>query len=250
MSRSSPVTDPAENKSPPSKRGHSFLSPLLIFGYRFRILRPVVRWALDVFEGGEIYSDSLRKILQASYQVQVGKYSYGPCLKPGVLPPGTIIGNYCSLAEGITMLRRNHPKDRLSTHPFFFNQILGHVASDTTHSLSENPLIIGHDVWIGFNATILPGCRRIGDGAIVGAGAMVTKNVPDFGIVVGNPGKLIGSRFTADQAEYIKRSQWWLKSMEELSRDMPLFTRQIDADVILWLERCARDQAKASDNRG
>ncbi len=191
-----------------------------------------MRKAIDLFEGGTMHSYSLRVILSRYYQVEVGQYTYGPCLKPGFLPPGTVIGNYCSFAEGINFFRRNHPKDRLSTHPFFYNHSLGFVRSDTIHAIADNPLRIGHDVWIGFNAMILPNCRAIGNGAIVGAGAVVTKDVPAFGIVVGNPGKLIGYRFTPEMAATIVKSTWWLKSIEALGQNIDLFLHQADPATI------------------
>lgn len=194
-----------------------------------------MRKAIDVLEGGAMHSYSLRIILRKYYQVEAGPYSYGPCLKPGVLPPGTVIGNYCSFADGINFFRRNHPKDRLSTHPFFYNHTLGFVRSDTIHAIADNPLRIGHDVWIGFNAMILPNCRVIGDGAIVGAGAVVTKDVPAFGIVVGNPGKLIGYRFTPEVAAAISKSNWWLKSIEDLGQNIDLFLHQADPETIARL---------------
>ena len=71
-------------------------------------------------------------------------------------------------------------------HPFFYNKNSGLVEIDT---INTGKLIIGHDAWIGSRAIILPGCKRIGIGAVVGAGAIVTKNVPDFAIVGGNPAK-------------------------------------------------------------
>jgi acetyltransferase-like isoleucine patch superfamily enzyme len=102
--------------------------------------------------------------------------------------------------------------ERLSMHPFFYNSVLGTIPSD---SIQDRPLTIGHDAWIGANAIITPGCDTIGIGAVVGAGSVVTKSVPDFAIVAGNPAKLIRYRFDAKAQEQILRSNWWNKSKHE-----------------------------------
>ena len=89
---------------------------------RWPRLRPVAMRMAARLEGGEIFSPTLRAILQEHYGVHVGMHSYGACLDPGVMPPGTWVGNYCSLAVKMTVLRRNHPIDRISLHSFFFNR--------------------------------------------------------------------------------------------------------------------------------
>ena len=121
-------------------------------------------------EGGALYSVTLRKILARYYGVNVGSYSYGPILRPGVLPPGSRVGAYCSVAGALMVFRRDHPVDRPSMHPFFYLSSLGLVAEDTIPLATDNPLQIGHDVWIGARVTILSGCRTIGNGAVIAAG--------------------------------------------------------------------------------
>ena len=78
-------------------------------------------------------------------------------------------------------------------------------------------LEIGHDAWLGQGAIITPGCKRIGTGAVVGAGAIVTKDVPDFAVVGGNPARIIRYRFSADLQELILTSRWWEKSVDEIA---------------------------------
>lgn len=151
-------------------------------------------------------------------------YSYGPCLVPGGFPPGVKVGRYVSVASGVQVLLRNHPMDRLSTHPFFFNQKLGLLEKDT---IEDGNLEIGHDAWIGSRVIITPGCKRIGIGSVVGAGAVVTKDVPDFAIVGGNPARLIRYRFSEDQREVILASRWWERSIEELRAHMEFFTESL-----------------------
>lgn len=174
-------------------------------------------------EGGEVCSPTLRVLLEEHCGVHVGMYSYGVCLTPGGLPPGTWVGNYCSLADGLAILRRNHPFDRISQHPLFFNRESGVVPEDTVAPISDNPLHIGHDVWIGQNAIITPACKSIGNSAVIAAGAVVTANVPAFGIVGGVPARLIRYRLPEELQRLITGTDWWLKSLPELKQFLPFF---------------------------
>lgn len=203
-------------------RSRSRLSPFLFSAYRIRQLRKLCARLLRRLEGGEMSSRTLRRILRDYHGVIVGDYSYGACMEPGLLPPGTIVGNYCSTAEGLRVLRRNHPATHLSQHPYFYNKKLGLVPEDTIQSVADNLLHIGHDVWVGAGVTILPGCRRIGDGAIVGAGAVVTRDIEPFSIYAGNPARRIGQRFSNEMREHIEKSRWWLFPLAELSAALPL----------------------------
>lgn len=180
-------------------------------------------------EGGEMYSPTLRELLRRFYDVEVGMYSYGPLIWPGILPAGTKIGNYCSLAPGIKAFRRNHPVHRLALHPLFYNSSLGLIQSDSIHRDSDNPLAVDHDVWIGCDAIITPSCKRIGLGAVVGAGAVVTKDVAPFTIVAGNPARQIGVRFPIEIQRMVLASRWWEFPIDRLSAFLPLFL--VDARV-------------------
>ena len=180
--------------------------------YRWKRLRRLCLAAARRLEGHEFYSATLRDLLATFHGVRVGAYSYGPCLDPGAFPPGVSVGRYVSIASGVRVLNRNHPMDRLSTHPFFFNSNLGYVDRDTMEFVN---LEIGHDAWIGANALITPGCSRIGLGAVVGAGAVVTKNVPDFAIVAGNPARVIRYRFSEEVCELVRQSEWWNRPVAE-----------------------------------
>lgn len=199
-------------------RGRSAFAGILQPLYRFRWLRRICLRLIISLEGGRFFSRTLRAILRQYHGVSVGQYSYGSCLVPGALPPGTIVGNYCSFAVGLKVLRRNHPLDCLSQHPFFYNRELGLLEADTIHSIRGNPLVVGHDVWIGDGVTILPGCRSVGDGAVIGAGAVVSKDVDAYAIVAGNPAKAIRKRFDEETQRLIGQSQWWNLSLPDLLR--------------------------------
>jgi len=172
-------------------------------------------------EGGEFYSSTQRIILEEYFGVRVGAYSYGECMIPGAFPRGVTVGRYVSVAPGVRVYLRNHPLDRLSLHPFFYNKHLGWLNTD---SIVTGALEIGHDAWLGERVIITPSCRVIGIGAVVGAGAVVTKDVPDFAVVAGNPAKIIRYRFEQETREMIKASRWWERSAEECATLMTEMT--------------------------
>jgi virginiamycin A acetyltransferase len=166
-------------------------------------------------EGGWYWSATARDVLRACCDVEVGAYSYGECFVPGAFAPGTVIGRYVSIAEGVRGLGRNHPMDRLSTHPFFFNRALGFVESDAA---PHGPLEIGADAWLGLRAILTPGCRRVGVGAVVAAGSVVTRDVEDFAVVAGSPARLVRHRFPEEMREVVLASRWWERPVAECVR--------------------------------
>lgn len=112
---------------------------------------------------------------------------------------GVDIGRYCSIADNATFIVDDgkHQFNIISTYPFSSNKIS-----------SNTGIIIGNDVWIGINATILYGVK-IGDGAIVAAGAVVTNDVEPYTIVGGVPAKILKRRCSADEAKEMQKIAWW-----------------------------------------
>lgn len=215
----------------------SRLAPLLIAAYKFRRFRPLVRALLVKTEGGIMSSESLRKLLHDYEGVRLGALSRGAGLRFGLFPRGTRIGRFSCFAAGLRVLPRNHPSARVSQHPLFFNSRLGLVVEDTIPSASESPLIIGSDVWVGMNVIITSGCGFIGDGAIIGAGAVVTKDVPPYTVVAGNPAKPIRTRFSARIQAAIEASKWWERPMPHILAHRHLFTQDMTEELLPEFEK-------------
>jgi acetyltransferase-like isoleucine patch superfamily enzyme len=102
-----------------------------------------------------------------------------------------------------------------SLHPFFYNPSLGYVDELL---VNRTKLAVENDVWIGQNVIILPSVSKIENGAVIGAGSVVTKNVPPFAVVVGNPAKVIKYRFSREIINQIIISEWWKQSINELNK--------------------------------
>lgn len=196
--------------------------------YRFRRFRKYWMKFVLKLEKGVFVSGTARAILEKYHGVSVGAYSYGECMVPGSFPPGVTVGRYASIATGARIYLRNHPPEHLSLHPYFYNRHLGYVKEDM---IQTGKMEIGHDAWIGYQAIFLPSCNRVGIGAIVGAGAVVTKDVPDFAIVGGNPAKLIRYRFNPEICAQIIESRWWERSIEEILPFMNHMTRPMPEDA-------------------
>jgi acetyltransferase-like isoleucine patch superfamily enzyme len=123
------------------------------------------------------------------------------------------IGKFCSIASFCSIGLNNHPTNWISSSPNLFS-ILGMVG-ESGYIETKKPPIIGNDVWIGTHSVILKGVQ-IGDGAIISAGSIVTKNVPPFAIVGGVPAKIIKYRFENMVINKLLTIKWWDKNEEEL----------------------------------
>lgn len=213
------------------QKGICSIGPLLLALCHMSTLHSLIFRVLRYLEGGLMFSRTIRRILVRYYNVHIGMYTYGSDLRPHSLPPGTQIGNYCSIAGGLKVFRRNHPADRLSQHPLFYNKAAGLLPADTIESVADNPLRIGHDVWIGQNVIVAPGCKSIGNGAIIAAGAVLTTDIPPFSVVGGVPAKLIRWRFPEGIRQAVEESQWWTRTIGELIDVIPWFQKSITAEV-------------------
>ncbi|NQX40296.1 transferase hexapeptide (six repeat-containing protein) [Pedobacter steynii] len=137
------------------------------------------------------------------------------------------IGRFCSIASGVSIGPGIHKVDGVTTHPALYlkNTPLRKVYSKEDRFQSSKRTTIGHDVWIGERAIIIDGVN-IGNGAIIAAGAVVTKNVEAYSIVGGVPSKFIRYRFDKEVASRINESEWWNNSEEWLEDNCLTFMDQ------------------------
>ena len=180
---------------------------------------------LDRLEGGQMFTYTCRHLLLRDYEVEIGAYSYGTCFTPGHFPPKVRVGRYTSIGPGVRVFNQNHPIDHLSTHPFFYEAKWGFIGD---LDLPRHTLEIGPDVWMGYNAVITPSCRRIGVGAVIGAGAVVTKDVPDFAVVAGVPARIVRMRFSEEVCQAVLDSRWWERTASDLRGCSGLFEQTLD----------------------
>lgn len=133
------------------------------------------------------------------------------------------IGKFCSVACGAKFLfnSANHTLSSLSTYPFpLFFEEWGLEKKDVTNAWdNKGDIVIGNNVWIGYEAVILAGVT-IGDGAIIGTRAVVTKDVPPYTIVGGVPAKSIKKRFSEETISTLLEIQWWNWSKERIARNI------------------------------
>jgi virginiamycin A acetyltransferase len=191
-------------------------------------VRRVILSLVTRFDGGELYSTLLRRIFRHYHSVDIGMYSMGGCFDPYRFDPKTSLGRYCSIARSARVLRGNHPMNFKSMHGFFFDPALKFCDS----FLAEfNPLEIGNDVWLGEGSIIMPNVRRIGDGAVVAAGAVVNKDVPPYAIVVGNPARVVRFRFSQEKIKELLASRWWEKSVDELRAEKADFIKPLEIEA-------------------
>ena len=133
-----------------------------------------------------------------------------------------IIGKFCAIAKGIEFIMNgaNHRINSITTYPF---NIMGNGWEKSAPSLSELKLkgdtIVGNDVWIGQNVTVLPAVH-IGDGAIIGANSVVAKDIPPYSVAVGNPCEVKRKRFDEDLIEYLLQIKWWDWNAEKIFKNM------------------------------
>lgn len=144
-----------------------------------------------------------------------------------------IIGKFCSLAKDCRFLMNgaNHPLSAFSTYPFaIFKNGWGEGDVAELADQSRGDMIIGNDVWIAREAMIMPGVK-IGHGAIIAARAVVTKDVPPYGVVAGNPGKLVKKRFDEKTIERLLALAWWDWPIDKLTRNLSAITNA-DLDAL------------------
>lgn len=148
----------------------------------------------------------------------------------------TQLGKYCSISWNVTIGATQHPLQRISSHAFPYIKRFGFVETDNRFTSKTS---IGNDVWFGANSIVLPNIS-IGNGAVVGAGSVVTKDVPDFAIVAGIPAKIIKFRFGEEQVTALNAIQWWNLRPELIRENISLWQKDLDDEGLSRLKELSK----------
>ena len=133
-----------------------------------------------------------------------------------------VIGKFCALARGVKFIMNgaNHKLTGFSTYPFgIFGQGWEAAVPAPADLPSRGDTVVGNDVWIGYDALVMPGVK-IGNGAIVAARAVVVKDVPAYAVVGGNPAQVFKTRFPPETVAALERIAWWNWPVEKVTRHL------------------------------
>ena len=195
---------------------------LVRLGSKGKIHKGVLLKGANIRGSVQISEGAIIKFAEISGYVTIGRHTTinGPNVQLLSKIHTIVIGDFCSIARDVSMQEYNHRMDRLSTYNFGKHLFGGRSVDD---AVSKGPIIVGNDVWIGAKAIILSGVT-IGDGAIVAAGSVVTKDVPPFSIVGGNPARVIRYRFSPEIIAQLQTLKWWSWPLEKIKQHPALFT--------------------------
>ena len=165
-------------------------------------------------------------------EVSVGDYTYFERHAEAIY---TEIGKFCSIAANSRINALEHPLERLTTHKLTYrpNEYFRYLGVDDQFRERRRAkrVTIGHDVWIGHGGVVMPGVS-IGNGAVVGANAVVTRDVEPYWIVAGSPARVLRPRFEPAIAERIERLAWWDWPAERLFEAVPDMQRLAITDFL------------------
>jgi acetyltransferase-like isoleucine patch superfamily enzyme len=151
----------------------------------------------------------------------VGKHTYG---YPRILvfrdEQGLVeIGSYCSISDDVKIILSGRHRWWVTSFPI--GDPFGRAEIMSSYNTKYTHTIIGSDVWIGYGATVIGGVK-IGDGAVIGALAVVDKNIPPYAVVAGNRARILGYRFSPEEISALIRIQWWGWSDDKVREALPL----------------------------
>ena len=167
---------------------------------------------------------------------ELGDYSY---LGPGCMVADAEIGKFCAIAAQVRIGAPNHPLDRPSQHRFTYCPEYYSADAQRDHAFFQqrraDRVVIGNDVWIGHAVIVMPGVT-VGDGAVLAAGAVVTRDVAPYTIVGGVPARQIRERFNREIAARLAQIAWWNWPAETIWQRLPEFqSGDVEAFCARWI---------------
>ncbi|WP_020395214.1 Vat family streptogramin A O-acetyltransferase [Thiolinea disciformis] len=135
-----------------------------------------------------------------------------------------VIGKFCAIARGVKFIMNgaNHAMSGISTYPFgIFGQDWAKVLPHAMNTPHKGDTVIGHDVWLGYDSLLMPGVH-IGNGAIIASRSVITKDVPAYSIVGGNPAQVLKTRFDSFTIQRLQALAWWDWSIEKITQHLEL----------------------------
>lgn len=169
----------------------------------------------------------IRRGAEIGSDVVIGDYSY--ISGPRAYVESARIGKFCSIARQTVIGVGNHDHKLVTTHPFFMTPEFGGIVSRCREMPQRDAPIIGNDVWIGISSMVMRGVT-IGDGAVVAANSVVTRDVAPYTIVGGTPARYIKDRFPPDIVADLQRIRWWDWSDDKLRANVEYF---LDIEVFV-----------------
>lgn len=215
------------------------LGERVIVGPRARIADSSIGADCTLEQEAESYGTSLADHVQLQRGARVtdtiiGRFSY---VGWESFLNRVVTGAFCSIGPGVLAGLGEHPSDRVTTSPAFYStrRQCGATFASTDLFTERRPITIGHDVWLGARVVVRDGVS-IGHGAIVAAGAVVTRDVPAYAIVGGTPARLIRMRFPDAQIARLLAIAWWNWPDERLQAAQPLLAAASIEPFLVWAE--------------
>lgn len=168
------------------------------------------------------------------YKAYIGRHTY---TGQNTVVMDTRIGSFCSIAWNVTIGAAEHDFNKITTHSFLYNEY-DHIRPKKTIEAYDRfgkEITIGNDVWIGANSIVLRGVA-VNDGAVIGAGSVVTKDVPSYAIVAGNPAKVIKSRFSDEIIKELLELKWWNFTDDKIQEMYPYFEENLTIESLKKLK--------------
>ena len=214
----------------------SFLKSLVLFPYYKLKYESLNLKSMDIRIGTGCHIEKYVTLYQNVnlVNVDIGSYTY---ISHDSILNNVKIAKFCSIGPKVFIGGGMHPTTFVSTHPSFYS-MRGQSSisfADNFYFTETSEVIIGNDVWIGARVIILDGIR-IGDGAIIGAGSVVTKDVPDYAIVAGTPAKVLKYRFDQKDIIFLISYKWWDKDIEWIKKNWRWFL-----DIKKFIKYCKDD---------